>query len=120
MAGFERIKRWVFLAVAVLLAYPITWNIFWWGVTVNTAFEVALGLSYICFGLMILTLTPHFRWVVRLTLRLSVVYLLPQVVMPPSFVSEFARFGCLAPALGCCVYLLLQLSVSARDIRQRV
>jgi len=107
MTGNQRLSRWVFLALALLLVYPITWNIFWWGLTVNTAFETALCLSYICFGLVLQTLMPDFRWLVRSTLWLSVVYLLPQIVVAPPFVPDFARFGCLAPALGCCVYLLL-------------
>jgi len=56
---------------------------------------------------MLQTLMPDVRWLVRSTLWLSVVYLFPQVVVPPPFVPDFVRFGCLAPALGCSVYLLL-------------
>src|SRR5215469_9514713 len=99
--------RWLFLAIAVLLSYPVIKNLFWWVVTMGTTFESALCLTYVCLGLTLNNLTPAFRGLVRSALWFSVMYLLPQVIAPPLFTSKLERFGCLSPALACCVSLRL-------------
>ena len=96
-----------FLVLGLLFAYPVIWDIFWWGWNRGTAVETLIFCTYIGFGLTLRFWLVRFRWIVRSVLWVTLLLLTPQVLFPPPLESHSPRFRCLFAALACCLFLLV-------------
>lgn len=101
------IAELAFLALGLLFAYPVFWDIFWWGWNRGTVVETLAFCTFIGFGLTFRFWLARFRWIVRSALWLTLLLLTPQVLFPPLWESHSPRFLCLFSALACCLFLLI-------------
>src|SRR5215467_6201665 len=95
-----------FLALGLLFAYPVIWDIFWCGWS-GTAVEIFIFCTYIGFGLTLRFWLVRFRWIIRSVLWMTLLLLIPQVLFPPLWESHSPRSRCLFAALACCPFLIV-------------